>query len=157
MSFIVSIYLHTSIHHLYIYRWHILNYNPHINCTSYRCFFLRKAKTLSKPEPVQSGIKLCPQGIPVWTGFTVFRLCPNIFSFAGSLNLLYCVLSNQNIIWTPYSKRSQVLCYDFSKSSSMFFRICPGFSGSLCCSLNANGSIRLLVKWADTTYWLARQ
>ena len=24
-----------------------------------------KAKTLSKPEPVQTGIKLCPQDIPV--------------------------------------------------------------------------------------------
>ena len=31
-----------------------------------------KAKPLSKPEPVQTGIKLCPQGIPVWTGFTVY-------------------------------------------------------------------------------------
>ena len=30
-----------------------------------------KAKTLSKPEPAQTGIKVCPQGIPVWTGFTV--------------------------------------------------------------------------------------
>ena len=30
-----------------------------------------KSKTLSKPEPVQTGIKVCPQGIPVWTGFTV--------------------------------------------------------------------------------------
>ena len=33
-----------------------------------------KAKTLSKPEPVQTGIKVCPQGIPVWTGFTVLHL-----------------------------------------------------------------------------------
>ena len=24
-----------------------------------------RAKTLSKPKPVQTGIKLCPQGIPV--------------------------------------------------------------------------------------------
>ena len=24
-----------------------------------------KAKTLFKPEPVQTGIKVCPQGIPV--------------------------------------------------------------------------------------------
>ena len=31
-----------------------------------------KAKTLSKPGPVQTGIKVCPQGIPVWTGFTVY-------------------------------------------------------------------------------------
>ena len=30
-----------------------------------------KAKTLSKPKPVRTGIKICPQGIPVWTGFTV--------------------------------------------------------------------------------------
>ena len=30
-----------------------------------------QAKTLSKSEPVQSGIKIGPQGIPVWTGFTV--------------------------------------------------------------------------------------
>ena len=30
-----------------------------------------KAKTVSKPEPVQTGIKVCPQGIPVWTVFTV--------------------------------------------------------------------------------------
>ena len=29
------------------------------------------AKTLSKPEPVQTGINVCHQGIPVWTGFTV--------------------------------------------------------------------------------------
>ena len=35
------------------------------------CFSL-KAKTLSKPEPVQTGIKFCPQGIPVWTGFNVY-------------------------------------------------------------------------------------
>ena len=32
-----------------------------------------KAKTLSEPEPVQTGIKVCPQGIPVWTGFTVYK------------------------------------------------------------------------------------
>ena len=30
-----------------------------------------KAKTLSKPEPVQTGIKFCPQGVPLSTGFTV--------------------------------------------------------------------------------------
>ena len=34
-----------------------------------------KAKTLSKPEPVQTGIKVCPWGIPVWTGFTVIYKC----------------------------------------------------------------------------------
>ena len=33
-----------------------------------------KPKTLSKPEPVQTGIKLCPQGIPVWTGFALLHL-----------------------------------------------------------------------------------
>ena len=33
-----------------------------------------KVKTLSKPEPVQTGIKVCPQGIPVLTGFTVFEI-----------------------------------------------------------------------------------
>ena len=32
-----------------------------------------KAKTLSKPEPVQTGIKVCPKGIPVWTGLTVVQ------------------------------------------------------------------------------------
>ena len=31
-----------------------------------------EAKTLSKPEPLQTGIKVCPQGIPVLTGFTVY-------------------------------------------------------------------------------------
>ena len=31
-----------------------------------------KEKSLSKPEPVQSGIKLCLQGIPVCTCFTVY-------------------------------------------------------------------------------------
>ena len=31
-----------------------------------------KAKTLSKPEPVQTGIKRCSQGIPVCTGFTTY-------------------------------------------------------------------------------------
>ena len=32
-----------------------------------------KAKTLSKPEPVQTGTKLCPQGFPICTGFTVYQ------------------------------------------------------------------------------------
>ena len=32
-----------------------------------------KARTLSKPEPVQTGINVCPQGIPVLTGFTVYK------------------------------------------------------------------------------------
>ena len=40
-----------------------------------------KAKTLSKPEPVQTGIKLCPQGIPVLTGFTV-----SCNQFSGYIN-----------------------------------------------------------------------
>ena len=45
-----------------------------------------KAKTLSIPEPVQTGIKVYPQGIPVLTGFTVphanllpFRDCCNAY------------------------------------------------------------------------------
>ena len=52
----------------------------------------------------------------------------------GSLILLFCAgflrryfslsfLSNQHEICKRYSKRSQVYCYDFSKSSIMFFRI----------------------------------
>ena len=36
-----------------------------------------KAKTLSKPEPVQTGIKVCRQGIPVLTGFTVIGSTAN--------------------------------------------------------------------------------
>ena len=48
-----SIYLHTSTYHLYIYRRHILNYNPHVNCTSYRCLFLSECK-----NPLQTGT--CP-------------------------------------------------------------------------------------------------
>ena len=46
-------------------------YNLHVNCTSYRCLFLSKSK-----NPVQTGIKVCPQGIPVWTGFTVYPIPP---------------------------------------------------------------------------------
>ena len=73
--FIIIIYLHTSIHQLETYRQHIPNYNPHVNCTSYRCLFLLKGKTLFKPEPVQTGIKVCLQGIAVLTGFTVLLSC----------------------------------------------------------------------------------
>ena len=46
-----------------------------------------KAKTLSKPEPVQTVIKVCPQGIPVFTGFTVQMLC---FCWAYRLVRQYC-------------------------------------------------------------------
>ena len=45
-----------------------------------------KAKTLSKPEPVETGIKVCPQGIPVWTGFTVLHITiPHPCSQQGSI------------------------------------------------------------------------
>ena len=37
-------YLHTSTYHLWTYRRHILNYNPHVNCTSYRCLFFFESK-----------------------------------------------------------------------------------------------------------------
>ena len=42
-----------------------------------------KAKTLSKPEPVQTGIKLCPQGIPVCTGFTVLDSTKSGFKYGA--------------------------------------------------------------------------
>ena len=50
VSFIISIYLHTSSYHLY---------QVIVVCSS------PKAKTLYKPEPVQTGIQVCPKGIPV--------------------------------------------------------------------------------------------
>ena len=99
----------------------------------------------------------------------IFRLWPNMLSFVWFFKLIilcrFCqalflpeLLSNQHLIWTPYSQSSQVFCYDFTKSSSIPFRIYPGFSWSQCCSSymsNANGSICLLAKWADTTFWMA--
>ena len=42
--FIILIYLHTSTYHLQTYRRHILNNNPHVNCTSYPCLFLSENK-----------------------------------------------------------------------------------------------------------------
>ena len=50
-----------------------------------------KAKNLSKPEPVQTGTKVCPQGIPVWTGFTVVR--------AGLSSVQKIYFENVDITW----------------------------------------------------------
>ena len=47
-----------------------------------------KVKTISKPEPVPTGIKVCPQGIPVLTGFTVV-LGADILSFQSPM-LSFC-------------------------------------------------------------------
>ena len=66
--------MHTSTYHLLSYWRHILNINfvsivqVIVVCSS------PKAKTLSKPVPVQTGIKFGPQGIPVRTNFTVYAL-----------------------------------------------------------------------------------
>ena len=87
--------------------------------------------------------------------------------FNGTLNLLFLArfcktlflpefLSNQLEIFTQHSQSCQEGCYDFSKTPIVFFRIIPGFSWSLY-SWMAIGSICLLVKWADTAFWLARQ
>ena len=51
-----------------------------------------KAKTLSKPEPVQTGIKVCPQGIPVWTGFTVYQIQFKVDLYLGKRNENFGVL-----------------------------------------------------------------
>ena len=58
-----------------------------------------KAKTLSKPEPVQTGIKLCPQGIPVWPGFTVYNSFKafNTFTYTYTIVLLGLTLTVVNI------------------------------------------------------------
>ena len=58
-----------------------------------------KAKTLSKPEPVQTGIKLCPQGIAVWTGFTVYIYIYSLmFSFVGDHSIkLILFLTNAQV------------------------------------------------------------
>ena len=47
------LYQFICIHPPIISRRHILNYNPHVNCTSYRCLFLSESK-----NPVQTGT--CP-------------------------------------------------------------------------------------------------
>ena len=71
-----------------------------------------KAKTLSKPEHVQTGIKVCPQDIPVWTGFTVYI----------SLHIyIYTVLQSQNAV-TAYLSSKQLLSFSFT----------PQCSGSNC-------------------------
>ena len=70
----------------------------------------------------------------------IFGLCPNILILQRNFKLIilarFCktlflpeFLSDHYEIWTPYSQSSQVFCYDFS--SIVFFRINPGFSGSL--------------------------
>ena len=104
--------------------------------------------------------------------FKLIILC----RFFGTL-FLPEFLSNHYGIWTPYPQSCRKVCYNFSKSSSMFFQDYPGFSGSLyywmpkdsfCllvkwadtalgCPSNAKGSICLLVKWEDTAFWFARQ
>ena len=120
--------------------------------------------------------------------YSYFYIWAIYWFYNGTLNLLFLArfcktlflpdfLSNHYENWTPYSQSSQVFCNDCSKTSIVFFRINPGFSGSLyswmakdsfcllvkwvdtalCCSSNAKGSICLLVKWADTAFWLARQ
>ena len=119
--------------------------------------------------------------------FIIFGLCPNILSFQRDFKLLFLgrfcktlflpEFFSDQLELTQHSQSSQDGCYDFSKSSSMFFRIYPWFHGSLyswmakgnfcllvkwadtalCCSSNAKRSICLLVNWADTAFWLARQ
>ena len=109
------------------------------------------------------------------TSVIIFWLCQNIRSFVLFFKLF--ILCRFCPIWRPYPQSSQVFSYDFSKSSSMFLQIYPGFCWSLCssnakgsicllvewadtaslCSSNTKGSICLLVKWADTAFWLARQ
>ena len=56
-----------------------------------------KAKTLSKPEPVQTGIKRCPQGILVWTGFTVYTII-RLSSAMPEVYLLTCDLCSKQIL-----------------------------------------------------------
>ena len=84
VSFIISIYLHTSTYRLWTYLRHILNYNPHF-----------REKSSPKLEPVQTGIKVCPQGIPVWTGLTVVAV-HIVFRSGAQLSrareIFYCVL-----------------------------------------------------------------
>ena len=58
-------------------------------------------------------------------------------------------LSNQLEILTQHSQSSQEGCYNFSKTSIVFFRINQGFSGSLY-SRMAKSSFCLLVKLTDT-------
>ena len=58
-----------------------------------------KAKTLSKPEPVQTGIKVCPQGIPVWTGFTAHHY---FMVYVNHTLMLYvCKLNELFLLFTP--------------------------------------------------------
>ena len=63
----------------------------------------------------------------------IFGLCPNILIFVWFLELIIlcrffgtlflpAFLSNQHGIWTPYPQSSREVCYDFSESSSIFFR-----------------------------------
>ena len=74
---------------------------------------------------------------------------------SSSLKLLFCVgfvrsyfsLSFYpiNMEFGHHIPRVVIFCYDFSKSSIMFFRIYPEFSGSLYCSAKAKDSICSLV------------
>ena len=52
----------------------------------------------------------------------IFGLCPNILSFIQFFKrIILCRFC------TPYSQNSQIFCYDFSKSSSMFSGFIHGF------------------------------
>ena len=66
--------------------------------------------------------------------------------------------SNQHKIWKRYYQSSRVLCYDFSKPSNMFFRIYPGFTGSLYGSMSNFDRLFLLgfffKPWLNDSYVL---
>ena len=70
--------------------------------------------------------------------FIIFGLCPNIMILQRNFKFIILgklfppeFVSNQFEILTQYSQSSQVFCYDFSKTSIVFFWINPGFSGTL--------------------------
>ena len=95
----------------------------------------------------------------------IFGLRPNILSFVWFFKLIilcrFCQTlfllkfsSKQHKIWTSSSRNIQIFAMTFLSHSASSL---GSGSGSLCCYLDAIDSICLLVKWADTAFWLARQ
>ena len=109
--------------------------------------FSSKAKTLSKPEPVQTGIKPCPQGIPVWTGFTVhgrsssnhlaqFQVHGSLFRLGASFSVTNTVLFNPGLPYKFGGKLLFFLCRTCAETESAYSCTCSNadrtIHGTLC-------------------------
>ena len=126
-------------------------------------YLFKTAKSNSKWPP-QKLIKPSPNIIVTWKVtvhvylywffvrlFKLIILC-RLF---GTL-LLPEFLSNQHGIWTPYPQSSWEVCYDFISQPACSSGIIQDFLDHYILEFQ-KGSFCLLVKWADTAFWLAQQ